>query len=86
MNTITKTYSRVEEILNYLYDHTNVQHKTMVGELHISGSTLTDTLKVLESCNFVRRVGQGNIPFFFFFMMGENMSAIILLLQMMKVL
>ena len=64
LNTITKTYSRAEEILNYLYDHTNVQHKTMVGELHISGSTLTDTLKVLESCNFVRRIGTGKYTFF----------------------
>lgn len=59
MAIIIKSYSRAEDILSYLYRHAHVRHKTLLEELKIPRSTLTDTLQILERYDCVERIGEG---------------------------
>ena len=58
MVVVTKSYSKAEDILVYLYRHAYVRHKELAANLDISRSTLTDTLQILERYECIEKIGK----------------------------
>lgn len=64
--------SGVSNILNYLYEHPDSQHKVICESLHMSKSYLSQLLRELERAGCVERYATGKRSFFSLSVLGQD--------------